>query len=194
MILLSLNIRGVGGPLKLASMRRLLENTQSSIIFLQETLVNASAAREFMLRLRPNWMICAASSVGTSGGLLASWDPSLFELEPMLSPGGILLTGRCFELQSTINFLNVHGPCSDRKTFWKRLDDLGILAANNLIIAGDLNLTTSPLEIWGEKAISDPLMSFFKQLFYKNSLTDLEPAELLPTWRNGRQGAASISK
>jgi hypothetical protein len=68
------------------------------------------------------------------------------------------------------------------------------LAANNLIIAEDLNLTTSPLEIWGEKAISDPLMSFFKQLFYKNSLTDLEPAELLPTWRNGRQGAASISK
>jgi hypothetical protein len=68
------------------------------------------------------------------------------------------------------------------------------LAANNLIIAGDLNLTTRPLEIWGEKAISDPLMSFFKQLFYKNSLTDLEPAELLPTWRNGRQGAASISK
>jgi hypothetical protein len=194
MIILSLNIRGVGGPQKLASMRRLLEKTQPSIIFLQETLVNASAAREFFYRLRPNWSICAASSVGTSGGLLASWDPTLFDFSPMLSPGGILLSGRCFELQSSLNILNVHGPCSDRKAFWERLDDLGLLAASNLIIAGDLNLTTSPREIWGVKAISDPLMSFFKHIFFKNSLIDLEPAELLPTWRNGRQGAASISK
>jgi hypothetical protein len=98
MILLSLNIRGVGGPLKLASMRRLLEKSLPTIIFLQETLVDASTARDFMHLLRPNWMTCAASSVGNSGGLLASWDPSLFDFFPMLSPGGILLSGTCFEL------------------------------------------------------------------------------------------------
>jgi endonuclease/exonuclease/phosphatase family metal-dependent hydrolase len=112
----------------------------------------------------------------------------------MLSPGGILLSGRCFELHSSLNILNVHDPCSDRKAFWEWLDDLGLLAANNLIIVGDLNLTTSPLEIWGEKAIRDPLMSYFNHIFFKNSLIDLKPAEILPTWRNGRQGAASISK
>jgi exonuclease III len=194
MILLSLNIRGVGGPLKLASMRRLLEKTHPSIIFLQETLVDASAARDFMHLLRPNWMTCAASSVGNSGGLLASWDPSLFDFLSMLSPGGILLSGTCFELNSNINLLNVYGPCADRKVFWERLDDLGLLAAKNLILAGDLNLTTSPKEMWGEKALIDPLLSFFNHIFYKNSLVDLKPAELLPTWRNGRQGPASIAK
>ena len=40
MLLLSLNVRGVGGTLKVASVRRLLEHTHPDIILLQETLVN----------------------------------------------------------------------------------------------------------------------------------------------------------
>jgi hypothetical protein len=47
MILLSLNIRGVGGPLKLASMRRLLDKIHPTVILLQETLVDVEAAMEF---------------------------------------------------------------------------------------------------------------------------------------------------
>jgi hypothetical protein len=194
MILLSLNIRGVGGPLKLASMRRLLEKTHPSIIFLQETLVDAFAARDFMYHLRLNWMTCATSSIGNLGGLLASWDPTLFYLFPVLSPGGILLMGTCFELRTNLTLLNVYGPCVDRRTFWERLDRLGLLAVKSLILAGDLNLTTSSREIWGERARTDPLSDFYKHLFSKNSLVDLKPAELLPTWRNGRAGAAGIAK
>jgi hypothetical protein len=194
MILISINIRGVGGPLKQASMRRLLEKTQSSIIFLQETLVDAFVARDFMHQLRPSWLACATSSVGNSGSLLASWDPTLFDLSPMLSPGGILLSETCFELNTSINLLNVYGPCADRKDFWERLDDLGLLAAKKLILAGDLNLITSPKEMWGEKASIDPLLSFFNHIFYKNALVDMKPIELLPTWRNGRLGPAGIAK
>jgi exonuclease III len=41
MILLSLNIRGVGGHLKAASFRRLLSHISPDIIFLQETLVDS---------------------------------------------------------------------------------------------------------------------------------------------------------
>jgi hypothetical protein len=145
-------------------------------------------------QFRPSWLACAASSVGNSGGLLASWDPTLFDLSPMLSPGGILLSGTCFELKTSINLLNVYGPCVDRKAFWERLDDIGLLAAKNLILAGDLNLITSPKEMWGEKASIDPLMSFFNHIFYKNALIDMKPAELLPTWRNGRLGPAGIAK
>jgi exonuclease III len=69
MIFLSLNIRGVGGPLKSASMRRLLNRTNPDIIFLQETLVDEKKARSFMNSLRPAWLACVVSSVGKSGGL-----------------------------------------------------------------------------------------------------------------------------
>jgi exonuclease III len=51
MIFLSLNIRGVGGPLKSASMHRVLSRTLPDIIFLQETLVDAQKARSFMYSL-----------------------------------------------------------------------------------------------------------------------------------------------
>jgi exonuclease III len=39
MLLLSLNVRGIGGTLKVASFRRLVDHTRPEIIFLQETLV-----------------------------------------------------------------------------------------------------------------------------------------------------------
>jgi exonuclease III len=39
MILLTLNVRGVGGSLKTASVRRILTKVNPDIIFLQETLV-----------------------------------------------------------------------------------------------------------------------------------------------------------
>jgi hypothetical protein len=68
------------------------------------------------------------------------------------------------------------------------------LAVKSLIIARDLNLTTSSREIWGERAKIDPLSKFYKHLFSKNTLVDLKLVELLPTWRNGRVGSTDISK
>jgi hypothetical protein len=79
----------------MASVRRLLENTCPEIVFLQETLVNAQKARDFMHHLRPSWVSSAVNSVGSSGGLLVSWDRIFYELVPYLTIGGILLTGRC---------------------------------------------------------------------------------------------------
>jgi hypothetical protein len=52
----------------MASMRILLSKTHPNVIFLQETLVAAEKERNFMYILRPEWMICAVSSVGKSGG------------------------------------------------------------------------------------------------------------------------------
>jgi exonuclease III len=78
MLLLSLNIRGIGGTLKMASVRRLLDHSRPEIIFFQETLVSAQKSRDFMHALRPSWVSCVVNSVGTSGGLLVSWDPICF--------------------------------------------------------------------------------------------------------------------
>jgi hypothetical protein len=152
MIILSSNIRGVGGPLKLASFRRLLSKTSPNIIFLQETLVSAEKSRSFMIKLRPDWCVCAVSAVGTSGGLLVSWDPSFFDLVPYLCIGGILLSGFSKVDKRKLSFLNLYGPCQDRKVFWEALEDVGLLSLNDLILAGDLNLITSSYELWGLSA------------------------------------------
>jgi hypothetical protein len=38
------------------------------------------------------------------------------------------------------------------------------------------------------------MAGFFKDLFVKNKLVDIMPAEIVPTWRNGRDGNDSIEK
>jgi endonuclease/exonuclease/phosphatase family metal-dependent hydrolase len=81
-----------------------------------------------------------------------------------------------------------------QKTLLGSLNAKGLLALENLILAGDLNFTISPEEVWGEMALADPLADFFKNLFLSNHLVDVMPAVLLPTWRNGRRGEEEIQK
>jgi endonuclease/exonuclease/phosphatase family metal-dependent hydrolase len=194
MILLSLNIRGVGGTLKKASLRRLLDKTLPDIIFLQETLVDEQRARVFLSTLRPLWFVCVVNSVGKSGGLLAAWDPTKFDLEPFLSCGGILLTGTCCENKRQLTLLNVYGPCMDIITFWDKVSALGLLAGMNLIVVGDFNFTLNADEVWGGTTLQDQAAAHLRAIFLRNKLVDILPTVTVPTWRNGRAGLESISK
>ena len=93
MIFLSLNFRWVGVPHKLSSLHNILNFTKVDIVFFQETLVDELKAYNFMCSLCPTWYICVVSAVGKSKGLLATWNPSIYNLSPFLSVSGILLTG-----------------------------------------------------------------------------------------------------
>jgi hypothetical protein len=48
---------------------------------------------------------------------------------------------------------------------WKKMEDRGLLAHADLIMAGDMNFTLNSDEIWGLAALTDPLAVFFKDLF-----------------------------
>lgn len=193
MLLLSLNIRGIGGTLKSASFHRLMDQTKTKIVFLQETLVSAQKARAFFYGFQPSWAICSVNSVRTSGGILVSWDPSLFELTPFISAGDILLTGSNILIKREITLLNVYGPCTARKSFWNEVKDSGILSANNLIMAGDFNIILDSEEAWGATNTGF-IDDFFKDLFSSKNIIDIKPSKLTPTWRNGRLGQHVISR
>jgi hypothetical protein len=64
MLLLSLNIQGIRGTLKAASIQRCLALTCPKIIFFQETLVSAQKSRDFLLSINPTWAVCSVSSRG----------------------------------------------------------------------------------------------------------------------------------
>jgi hypothetical protein len=156
--------------------------------------VDEVKARNFMYSLCPTWMISDVSSIGKSGGLLVAWNPIVFELQSFLSVGGILLTGIHTLDKSRICLLNAYGPCTGRRQFWDQVESKGLLAHDAPIIAGDINFTTSYDEVWGVGALTDPLAGFFRDLFVKNHLVDVHPADLVPTWRNGRSGVHRIQK
>jgi len=69
---------------------------------------------------------------------------------PVLSVVGILMTGTSLATKIKLSMLNVYGPCKNHKAFWEKVDRAGLLSVGDLIMAGDLNLTTNSGEIWGE--------------------------------------------
>jgi hypothetical protein len=194
MIVLSLNIRGIGGALKTASFRRLLETTKPDLIFLQETLSTDLLSRDFVHRFRPSWFSAAASSIGNSGGLLVTWNPDLFELQPFLSCGGILLKGRFLATGQEVAFLNIYGPCTNKPFFWNKLANSGLLSLPNLILGGDLNFILKADEHWGGSFLPGPTDSSISELFTSHNLIDIQPPCLVPTWRNGRSGSEAIAR
>jgi hypothetical protein len=74
------------------------------------------------------------------------------------------------------------------------VEDQGLLDLENLIIAGDVNFTTSIGEVWGASSTQDILEDHFTTLFLAHDLVDYAPDILAPTWHNGRVGSYSISK
>jgi hypothetical protein len=143
MIFMSLNLRGIRGSLKSTSFRRALNITHPNIIFIQETMVLEHKSQAYMQKFRPSWVTCAVSLVGSSGGILVSWDPLLFKLVHFLTRGRIFLSGSIIATKKNINFLNIYRPCLERKAFWTTVSSNNLLSLKNLLVVGDLNLTVS---------------------------------------------------
>jgi len=62
--------------------------------------------------------------------------------------GGILVIGKSHLNNQGLAMLNVYGPCTAWKTFWKSVEDSGLLTVKNLIMAGDFNLILNSNEAW----------------------------------------------
>ena len=71
----------------------------------------------------------------------------------------VLLRNQPLELSC----INCYDPYHNRTLFWDVVVDEGIFNHPNLIIVGDLNLTLSNADIWGQKYLINPLISYFSQ-------------------------------
>ena len=63
----------------------------------------------------------------------------------------------------------MYAPYKDRINLWDRLDISGILSLDNMVLAGDLNLTLHSFENWGTFSPVDPLGDYFLELTKKIS-------------------------
>ena len=146
MIILSMNIRGVGGAPKLRALRRIFEIVRPDVILIQETMVPADKAIAVLSKVVGSWHMSAVDAAGRSGGLLTAWNPFRGIFDIYKSVAGILLLGRFMHEAREIKILNCYGPYLDRIPFWNRIQSGGLLRERDLIIGGDLNFTLSARE------------------------------------------------
>jgi hypothetical protein len=66
MIVATLNVRGVGGPTKILSLKRFVEIEKPHVLFIQETMVYEVKVRYLFVKLLPNWYLCGVYSIGLS--------------------------------------------------------------------------------------------------------------------------------
>ena len=147
MKIVSMNIRGFGGPTKQIALKELFSSHNLDIILLQETMCDHLTALRFSSLMKPSYEFCAIDALGLSRGTLSTWNPCLVRCKAYLSFAGILLHARFKALDSVFSLVNCYGPYANRTTFWDSVVAGGIFYFPNLILAGDLNFTTSALEI-----------------------------------------------
>jgi hypothetical protein len=87
------------------------------------------------------------------------------DFKAYVTAAGILLEGPVKDLNQSLKLLNCYGPYSERQAFWETVKEEGLFNESNLVMGGDLNLTTSCREVWGDSARVDPLQLYFSQLF-----------------------------
>jgi hypothetical protein len=50
-----------------------------------------------------------------------------------------------------ISIINCYAPFSTHVDFWEQVASSGVLNGGNVVLVGDLNITLSSREIWGNK-------------------------------------------
>ena len=82
-----------------------------------------------------------------------------------------------------MHLLNVYSPYKGRRQFWDRIDDMGLLSLDNLVLVGDLKLI--PL-IW-------KLEEYFVELFNKYQRVDIAFSKITSTWRSKKVGVGYVN-
>lgn len=194
MKILSFNCRGLMSPQKKLSLKSFILRLGLDVLFLQETLGSGEAIKEALQTLLPRWEFMTLDAKGWSRGFATGWRTTLCRLSSSWgcdSCLGMELLSQ--ELNSLLRLVNVYGPYQDRVGFWDKLFSKSF-SHENVIMGGDPNLTLGVAEIWGPKAIPDPLSDFFQNHLAQLDLFYIDPIKLNPTWRNRRVGEHVIMK
>ena len=77
MLILSYNVRGLGGSPKLAALCRILELNKAKVVALQETMSEGRKAKEALKTCLRDWQMETLDVEGHSGGMVTTWSPDI---------------------------------------------------------------------------------------------------------------------
>jgi hypothetical protein len=144
--------------------------------------------------LLPGWVFITVDNMDRSRGLATSWNSHKIQfLNTWGLDFGLGITVLIPELKEVVHILNIYRPYKNKKPFWDSLLTKSFFK-ELLILGGDLNLSLRPSEVWGDSVRPDQLADYFCHKFAESRLTDLDPLNLKPTWKNNRVRIEGLTK
>jgi hypothetical protein len=155
MIILSFNVRGVGGAHKNIALKRVIQSLNPYIILLQKTMCSGTKDRSTLEARLKNWDFYSLDLDGMSGGLIMGWGLACKVLSSYSFPSTISIKLMIKEFGFYFSVLNVYGPYANTFSFWENFTSVGAFTNPLFVLGDDLNFTLSHREIWGESSKLD---------------------------------------
>jgi exonuclease III len=197
MKIISWNCRGMGSKVKEEATRSLIRREAPDILLIQETKMEDN---EFLQISKKFWKGSSGQAVsarGASGGLGSLWNPLKYRLVTELhNTHWLFLKLQPLDSREALSLFNVYVPSSigEKRECWDSIRHLSESEnLENIIVAGDLNLTLRMEEKRGGTIIRDPAREWVEDLMQDWDLLDIPPENGKYTWSNKRIGPGHIA-
>ena len=115
MLILSYNVRGLGGAPKLAALSRILDLKRPKVVALQETMTEGGRAKDTLKTHLRDWEMKTLDAEGHSRGLLTTWSPAIVCHNKNKFKDAIGTELEDLETGLIFYFLNLYAPFYDMK-------------------------------------------------------------------------------
>ena len=164
-IIVYFNVRGVGPPKKLLSLKNIWQNINSNVFIIQETKCYGIKARIILELWLKNWSFCSIGAEGQLGGILSGWSPMCKALSSKMFCSTILIKLLVKYFGFPFLILNIYGPYVDRIPL---LDDLDFpcMLNESCILFGETLTLPSLRENFGVNFLAWNHKGFSLSLFW----------------------------
>lgn len=189
--LVSWNCRGLGNPCKIEAVKDLQKIDMPDLLLLQETKLDDNTVLAIGNEKWKKNTGYAISARGAFGGLSTLWTADKSHLHNSFATQHWIYT-ELTHIQSNkhIGLFNMYVPnlYSEKKDCWNLLDDfLDIYNPQDIILAGNMNLTLSNSKKRGGLIGKDPFKIQVEALMQTKDLIDIKP-------KKGKYTSGRISK
>ena len=175
----SWNCRGLGSRLKEDTLKDIVRMYSPKILLIQETKLEdlhlLHASKTFWRKGHGR----VVSARGASGGIASFWDSSIYDLiHEDFSPHWLFTKLLHKDSGQQVSMFNIYAPVlpAEKKYCWDSiLSYLLLHSPENIIIAGDLNVTLAVNEKKGGSPVRDPAREWVEDLMLGWELEDIKP-------------------
>ena len=197
MKIVSWNCRGMGSKVKEEATIILIRREAPDILLIQETKMEDN---EFLQISKKFWKGSSGQAVsarGASGKLGSLWNPLKYRLVTELhNTHWLFLKLQPLDSREALSLFNVYVPTNigEKRECWDSIRHLSESEnLENIIVAGDLNLTLRMEEKRGGTIVRDPAREWVEDLMQDWDLLDIPPDNGKYTWTNKRIGPGHIA-